>query len=200
MSSDPHILLIDDHAMFRTGLAMVLHAAWPEAGIHEVAFLEEAMDLSAERMDVVLLDIHLVGLSGLACITPLKRRWPGVKVVALSADTDAGTAREALTRGAQAFVAKTRSAPHIVEVVRAALAGELDTTLLSVEEPARPLTPRQVEVVALMHQGLANKQIAQFLGLSENTVRRHVQDILALLGVGSRTEAVFVARQRGLVY
>ena len=201
MGSPPHILIIDDHAMFRTGLAMVIRSALPQASVFEVGWFDQAMGLDADTMNVVLLDIELIGLSGLECIAPLKRRWPGVKVLTVSAHSDTHNIREALARGADQFIAKSESATRIVEAIEDALAGRLGAPeSLRPATSQRSLTPRQCEVIDLMHKGLPNKSIAQRLGLSENTVRRHVQDILTFFEVGNRAEAVFVARQRGLVY
>lgn len=198
----PHVLIVDDHAMFRTGLALVIRSALPQSTVFEVGGLEEALLLAAQNMDVVLLDIQLIGLSGLACIAPLKRRWPGARVLAVSAHTDPHSVRDALAQGADRFISKAESAAKIIEAINAALAGALggDEAQRQPATEQRSLTPRQCEVIELIHAGLPNKAIARRLGLSENTVRRHVQDILMFFEVGSRAEAVFVARQRGLVY
>lgn len=194
----PRVLIVDDHAMFRTGLAMVIRAALPDATVHEVGALEQAMALETDAMDVVLLDVQLQGINGLAGIAPMRRRWPGARLLVVSSHTDAHSVREAHARGADGFIAKTESAARIVEAIRLTLSGA--QVAQSPTPTSRSLTPRQCEVIELMHQGLPNKTIARRLDLSENTVRRHVQDILAFFDVGSRTEAVFVARQRGLVY
>ncbi|MFZ3120706.1 MAG: response regulator transcription factor [Variovorax sp.] len=196
----PRVLIVDDHAMFRTGLALVIRAALPDATVHEVGALEQAMALETDAMDVVLLDVQLQGINGLAGIAPMRRRWPGARLLVVSSHTDAHSVREAHARGADGFIAKTESAAKIVEAIRLALSGAQVVHPSASTPTSRSLTPRQCEVIELMHQGLPNKTIARRLDLSENTVRRHVQDILAFFDVGSRTEAVFVARQRGLVY
>jgi DNA-binding NarL/FixJ family response regulator len=123
-----------------------------------------------------------------------------VRVLVVSSHTDAQSVREARARGADGFIAKTEPAAKIVEAIQLALSAANTVSAAPSEGNARSLTPRQCEVIELMHQGLPNKVIAQRLGLSENTVRRHVQDILAFFEVGNRAEAVFIARQRGLVY
>ena len=194
------VLIVDDHAMFRTGLALVIQAAMPTATVVEAGSLEQAMGSAVEAVDVVLLDIQLAGLSGLECIAPIRRKWPGVPVLVVSSHTDPQTVRLALSRGATEFVSKAEPAARIVESIQAALAreGAADPAAAGAAR-ARSLTPRQCEVVDLLHQGLTNKVIARKLGLSDNTVRRHVQDILQFFAVGSRAEAVFVARRQGLV-
>ena len=187
--------------MFRTGLALVIRAALPEAVVHEAGFLDEALALHVDTMDVVLLDVQLLGANGLACIAPLCQRWPGLRVLVVSSHTDPHSVREAHARGADGFIATTEPAARIVEVIRLALNDALPAPARSPSAGSRSsLTPRQYEVIELMHRGLPNKVIARELKLSENTVRRHVQDILAYFEVGSRAEAVFIARQRGLVH
>ncbi len=194
-----HILLIDDHAMFRAGLSLVINRAMPQAGIYQVASVSEALDTAPEIMQLVLLDIKLKGSSGLESIGLIKRRWPGVPILILSSLDEAETVRVALARGAAAFVSKADTAEKIIEVM-----GQL----LS-DEPARPspatpgkdkgLTPRQREVLEFLHQGLTNKLIARKLALSDNTVRRHMQEILKYFGVATRAEAVYAARLQALV-
>ena len=186
--------------MFRTGLALVIRAALPEAVVHEVGSLDDAMALNADTLDIALLDVQLLGTNGLACIAPLRQRWPGLRVLVVSSHTDPQSVREAHARGADGFIAKTEPAARIVEAVRLALDGTLPAPAAPPSARSRSLTPRQYEVIELMHRGLPNKVIARELNLSENTVRRHVQDILGYFEVGSRAEAVFIARQRGLVY
>ncbi len=198
------ILFIEDHAMFRTGLGLVLKAAWPRAELMEVDSLDRALDMPFERPDVVLLDLQLPGLNGLHGIEPLKHRWPGVPVLVVSAQTDALTARQALERGACGFVSKAERADHVVRAIRAVLPGltpdpQGEAEAGMAQAAARALTPRQSEVLALLHKGMPNKAIARLLCLSDNTVRRHVQDILAFFSVDSRAEAVYQARKQGIV-
>lgn len=195
-----NVLLVDDHAMFRTGLALVIGSAMPKAVVIEAASLDEAMSIDADTMEVVLLDIQLAGLNGLECIAPIRRRWPDVPVVVVSSHTDPESMRLATARGAAEFVSKAEPAARIVELIRGVLRRDLTSGPMPLNPlRARHLTPRQCEVLELLSQGLANKVIARRLELSENTVRRHVQDILVFFDVGSRAESVFVARQRGLV-
>lgn len=200
----PHLLIIDDHAMFRTGLRMVLSASMEKAGVQEAGSLEEALRSDGATPDLVLLDVKLPGLNGVEGIGLLKRKWPAAPVLILSSLDEPETMRLALTRGAIGFISKADTAEKIVAVVEHILRGE---SLASAEQsdgdetgdsPA-PLTPRQCEVLDLLCQGLSNKLIARRLNLSEHTVRGHVQGILRFLQVSSRSEATFAARQRGLV-
>jgi len=198
--STPHVLLIDDHAMFRSGLKLVISSAMAEATIHEAGSLQEALDYTPEGLDVVLLDINLRGLSGLEGIELLQRKWPQVPVLMLSSQSEPETVRLALARGAAGFVSKAETADYIVQAIYKVLQGtpaELPTATDAAS--TRRLTPRQCEVLDLLNQGLSNKLVARKLSLSDNTVRRHVQDILEFFNVGSRAEAVAVARQLRLI-
>jgi len=192
--------LIDDHAMFRTGLRMVLDAGIQNTEIFEADASDAAIQAVADDIDLVLLDIKLVGLSGLESIALLKRKWPLVPILMLSAEDDPETVRQALLRGAAGFVSKAETAENIVAAVNLILRGQFSELAPAASgAPQRRLTPRQCEVLDLLHRGLSNKLIARQLALSDNTVRRHVQDILEFFGVASRAEAVFAARRQGLI-
>lgn len=194
------LLLIDDHAMFRAGLRMVLTSAMPQAGVIEAGSLKEALSAYATPPDVVLLDIQLPGLNGVDGIALLKRQWPEVAIVMLSSQDESEMVRLAMGRGATGFVSKAESADRIVEVINQVLSGELPLDApLAAAAPAVRLTPRQCEVLELLGEGLSNKLIARRLELAENTVRWHVQAILTLLQVSSRSEAAFAARRLGLI-
>ncbi|WP_114972730.1 response regulator transcription factor [Rhodoferax ferrireducens] len=194
------VALIDDHAIFRIGLGMVIGTAMPGTRIFEAASLDEALAGAPDHVDVVLLDIRLNGLSGLEGIGLLKHKWPMTPVLMLSSHDEPETVRLALARGAAGFVSKAQAAAQIVEAILLVLRGSVGG-LPSIASRAAPrrLTPRQCEVLELLHQGLSNKLIARQLTVSDNTVRRHVQDILEFFGVASRTEAVFAARCQALV-
>lgn len=197
-----HILLIDDHAMFRTGLRMVLEINIPNMAIFEAGALNEALHDTEITPDIVLLDIHLPGLNGLEGIALIKRKWPAVPVLVLSAHDEAQVIRSVLARGATGFLSKAETVEKIIETVRLTLQGsacKTDEAEGLDNEPPHRLTPRQCEVLDLLCRGMSNKLIARELTLSENTVRTHVQAILGFLQVSSRTEAVFMARNRGLV-
>lgn len=198
------ILLIDDHALFRCGLRMVLASGIPELEVAEAGSLEEGLRAGMDSPALVLLDIQLHGLNGLEGIALVKRKWPDAAVVILSSDAGPNNVRMALERGAAAFVSKADSADNILALIERLRRGEpasLATQAPAAEGAAVPqlLTPRQFEVLDLLCQGLPNKVIGRRLGLSENTVRGHVQAVLAALQVSSRSEAGFAARRRGLV-
>jgi len=118
----------------------------------------------------------------------------------LSSQSEPETVRLALARGAVGFVSKAETADHIVQAICGALQGSTAALSSPTDKGVvRRLTPRQCEVLDLMSQGLSNKLVARRLSLSDNTVRRHVQDILEFFNVGSRAEAVVAARQQRLI-
>ena len=201
-----NILLIDDHAMFRSGLRMVLDANLPGMKMLEAGTLNEALQSSDFVPDVFLLDIKLPGLNGVEGIALLKRKWPLVPVLVLSSQDDPETVRSAFARGAVGFVSKADTAEKIVEAINLVLNRQapvpMDTARGSDNAQSLPLqhlTPRQCEVLDLLCLGKSNKLIARQLTLSENTVRVHVQAIMGFLQVSSRSEAAFEARRRGLI-
>jgi len=201
--SSLRILLIDDHAMFRSGMSMVLQSAMGNVEIVEAGSLDEAVLRCVDTPAVILLDIQLQGLNGLECIAILQRRWPRTPIVMLSSYAEPSTVNAALARGATTFVSKADTAAAIVSVIERVLKRELPVAVpgayrQTIDDGPR-LTPRQCEVLNLLCQGLPNKVIGKRLDLSENTVRGHVQALLNFLQVSSRTEAAFEARRRSLV-
>lgn len=199
------ILLIDDHAMFRSGLRLLINQSMPDANVFEAGSLNEIMTVKPEQPDVALLDIKLPGLNGLEGIALLKRKWPSTPVIMLSSEDEPQTKNQALDRGATGFVSKAESADNIILSIKLALNGEFNALMTfskghDVATPkAEHLTPRQYQVLDLLNRGLSNKLIARELSLSENTVRGHVQAILEFFQVVSRSEAVFEARQRKII-
>lgn len=195
------IILIDDHEIFRAGVRMVIQSCLADAVIFEAGTLNQALNLNCDAPVLVLLDIKLPGLNGCDGIDLLKRKWPGAKVLVLSSQDEPEMVRLTQARGAAGFISKARSADDIMLLICRTLSGQteaFDAVAIAAAPPPH-LTPRQLEVLELLCQGLSNKLIGRKLGLSENTVRGHVQAILAFLGVASRAEAAFAARCQGLV-
>lgn len=196
------ILLIDDHAMFRQGIHMVLSQAMPTALVLEAGSMSEAFTKARAAPSVVLLDVQLPGLNGIEGLGMLKKKWPDTPVIVLSSHLEVEVINLALERGATTFISKVESAARILEAIQTVLAGESPPNPV---EPANGqgtidhLTKRQCEVLDLLCQGLSNKLIARRLVLSEFTVRGHVQAILRFLQVSSRSEAAFAARRMGLL-
>ena len=195
--SDLRILLVDDHAIFRHGLRALLSDVMPMAQVSEAGSLEDALALDIPAPSLALLDIKLPGVGGIDGIALLRQRWPASKVIILSGLEAPEASLEALASGAAAYIAKSESPERILDRIGKAL--EVGAAPSSPPPQNGHLTQRQREVLDLLCQGLSNKLIARHLALSENTVRRHVQDILDYFHVESRSEAVFVARRRGLI-
>lgn len=204
------LLIVDDHAMFRTGLRMVLMEGFPGVVVQEAASIEQAVRVTDVQPDLVLLDIQMQGVNGLEGLGLLRQRRPQVPVVMLSSMVEPDTIALALSRGARAFVSKGDTASRIIEVIQQTLGepAQTDARVRPLRADNRPnpsasstprLTPRQCEVLDLLCEGLSNKVIARRLALSEFTVRGHVQAILGLLGVTSRSQATFAARQHRLI-
>ena len=211
-------MLVDDHALFRTGLRMVLEASDRVGEIVEAGSLDEALALGNQgaRVDAVLLDILMPGLSGLDGVTLLKKHLHKVPVIMLSSQADAATVRQAKLRGAEGFVSKAAAAEEIFRAIEKVLAGRTYyfadsgnapvTPIGQADEGAAasaaerpPLTVRQLEVLCKLCLGLSNKLIARQLGVSENTVRVHVAAIFAYLNVVNRSEALLKAQRLGIV-
>ena len=200
------ILIVDDHALFRSGLRLVLAADLADIQIYEASSIHEAIHSAYPEPSVILLDIELNGLNGLDGIGLLKRTWPQVEVVMLSSDTSSATAQLALVRGASAFVTKAETAKKILALVQSIIGQKYHPNSVPVAPTQQPcditlqLTARQCEVLDLLSKGLSNKVIARELHCAENTVRGHVQAILLFFNVSSRSEAVYAAKQKGVIH
>ncbi len=192
------ILIIDDHALFRSGIVSMLSTAFDRVLIRDCASLHEALAAADVVPTVVLLDIQLPGIGGLEGMGLLQQRWPAARIVVVSALDLPDTVGAALAQGACAFLSKTDRPDRMMTVLREMLdRPSANPPVGAVVCPS--LTPRQAEVLILVGRGLSNKMIGRHLGLSEHTVRGHVQGLLAVLGVTRRAEAVFKAQQLGLM-
>lgn len=194
------LLLVDDHRLFREGLALLLRDRPGLGRAYEAGTIDEALNFvdAAPPVGMILLDIALPGVDGLAGMASLQQAFVGVPVLVLSGSEDPVHRQLALGQGAAGFVEKSASGEEICEAILRVWRG--DRVFPPIPEPqATGLTPRQEDVLRHLGEGLSNKAIARHLGLSENTVRVHVSAILALLGATSRTEAVMAAHRRGWI-
>lgn len=203
----PQILIVDDHALFRSGLRLVLSTDLTDAQIYEASSIYEAIHNDQLAPTIVLLDIELNGLNGLDGIALIQRTWPFSSIVMLSSDTSSSTSQTAMARGATAFVTKAETAKKILSIVHQIINQKNHiNTLEKFSVPTsnssleNQLTARQYEVLDLLCKGLSNKLIARELGCAENTVRGHVQAILLFFNVASRSEAVYAAKQQGVIH
>lgn len=199
------ILLIDDHALFGDGLALLLRKQYPDCRLTQALSCGEGLALAekAKDLSLVLLDLQLPDLHGFEGLKRLKAARPGLPVVLVSAWTSPEVVQEGLNYGASAFLSKAAPAREMLRSLKKFLRPPKKAAKA---EPAgagprlKPvLTTRQREVLAQVVLGKANKEIADTLGLTLNTVRAHMATILKSLGARSRTEASLKAVKLGLV-
>jgi two-component system, NarL family, response regulator LiaR len=204
------ILIADDHAMVRSGLAAFLDAFDDLELVGEAADGLEAVKLCDElQPDIVLMDMLMPGMDGPAATRLIHARWPATRVIALTSFGQESLVQGALQAGAISYLLKNVSHDELAQAIRAAhigratLAPEAMQALIRVAtrlpEPGLDMTPREREVLALMVKGLSNPEIAGRLSVTESTIKSHVSSILSKLEVTSRTEAVSLAIQRHLI-
>lgn len=202
------VLLCDDHAVVREGLARMLAAA---AGIEVVGSAADGADGVEEtlrlRPDVVLMDISMPVLDGVEATRRIVAEAPGTRVVVLTSIPDDGRVLEAVDAGAIGYVFKDTEGSELVRAIRAAAAGgaPLDPRAAravlergSAVDPAAGMTAREREVLALIGAGLTNRAIATRLGISEATVKAHLTQIYRHIDVADRTQAAIWASENGL--
>jgi DNA-binding NarL/FixJ family response regulator len=199
------VLVVDDHALFRAGVANIINQEPDLRVVAEAANGAEAVD-AYERVhpDAVLLDLRMPVMEGVEAVRRIRERDPRARVIVLTTyDTDEEIAR-ALKAGAKAYVLKDIAANELVGCIRDVLAGKTYLAPAAAAKLAEgvtrvQLTPRELATLRLMADGKANKEIASALGISDRTVKTHLGHLFEKLGVTSRTEAVKVATRRGLV-
>jgi DNA-binding NarL/FixJ family response regulator len=207
-SSGPiRILIVDDHPVVRDGVAAILSTQPDLLVVGEAADGEAAVRLHEElRPDVVLMDLELPLMDGVAATERIRERRPDAKVIVFTAfDTD-DRILAAVRAGAQGYLLKGAPRDDIFRAVRVAhLGGSLiepvvaSRLLRQVRDAPPELTPREQEVLELLARGMPNREIADTLFVSERTAKFHVSAILRKLDAANRTEAALIARQRGLV-
>jgi NarL family two-component system response regulator LiaR len=204
------VLVVDDHALVRSGLRFFLLAFDDLELVGEAKNGEEALKLCAQiQPDVVLMDLMMPGMNGVAATGIISERWPNIRVIALTNFQEAEMVQAALQSGATGYLLKNVLAEKLAEAVRAAHAGQptlapeaTQALIDAVKQPAAlgsDLTPREREVLTLMVKGLSNADIADRLVIGLSTVKFHVSNILSKLGVSSRAEATALALQQRLV-
>jgi two-component system nitrate/nitrite response regulator NarL len=196
------ILIIDDHALFRAGLRMLLSTIGRDVQCIEAGSIADALALIARHSDLqlCLLDLTLKNEHGLAAIQQIKEAAPQVAVVVVSGSDDSDTIGSCIDAGAMSFIPKSATPDVLKHALRHILKGEVylpDQIISAMEnKPAGPpLTPRQLQVLQALSRGLPNKLIAHELGLSEHTIKDHIAAVFAALGARNRTEAVIKASQ-----
>jgi DNA-binding NarL/FixJ family response regulator len=204
------VIVADDHPLFRTAIKEALEANQGETTFLEASSFETLQVLvdANQDVDLVLLDLHMPGVSGFAGLVYLCKRYPSVPVVIISATEDPLVIKRALEHGAAGFIPKSSSIETITDAINQILMGEIwapesvqsnlpgnNVSELAMAERMAQLTPQQFKVLMMMSQGLLNKQIAYELGVSEATIKAHVSAIMSKLNVSNRTQAVLAASQ-----
>ena len=215
MTEPTRVFLVDDHAVVRRGLASYLdgeddidvigQADGGRPALSQLAVLAN----SGELPDVILMDLLMPDLDGITATAEIKARWPEVAVLAVTSFLEEAKVRAALQAGASGYLLKDAEADEVAAAIRAIATGRVHlapavaatlVTAIRAPKPARlELTPREHEVIVLVAQGRTNQQIATRLGVTERTARTHVSNILAKLGLTSRTQAAMWAAGEGLV-
>jgi DNA-binding NarL/FixJ family response regulator len=202
------VIVADDHPLFRTAIKEALKASQGETTFLEASSFETLQELVEKNQDVdlVLLDLHMPGVSGFSGLVYLCKRYPSVPVVIISANEDPMVIQRALDHGAAGFIPKSSNLKTITSAINDILMGEVwapvskqsnlpgnNVSELALAERMAQLTPQQFKVLMMVSQGLLNKQIAYDMGISEATVKAHVTAIMHKLGVSNRTQAVLAA-------
>ena len=199
------VLVVDDHALLRTGVANIINQ---ESDLRVVAEASNGLEAVAaferHRPDVTLLDLRMPVMEGVEAVRQIRERDPNAKVIVLTTyDTDEDISR-ALKAGAKAYVLKDISAEGLIGCIHDVLAGKTYLAPAAAAKLAEgvtrvQLTPRELSTLQLIADGRSNKEIASELHISERTVKTHLGHLFDKLGVTSRTEAVKIATRRGLV-
>lgn len=203
------VFIVDDHPMMRVGLAAMVSAEADLVCVGEAASGADALKLvPATAPHLVLMDLVMPQMDGIAAMTALRKQLPHTRFVVLTSLVDAATIKRAIAAGASGYLVKTASPQEMVSMIRSTLGGQrvmsaeaTDAVIAEAQrEPAgADLTPRERELLALMSRGLNNQDIAEELAIAVATVKFHITNILGKLQVDNRTEAVLKAIKHKLV-
>ena len=204
---DPiNILLVDDHPIVREGLAALIERRGEMRVVAEAAEGETAVALYAQHQpDVVLIDLRMPGMGGVAAITAVRQQFPTARFIILTTYDGDEDIYRGLQAGAMAYLLKDTPRQELLDTIRAVYAGQKrippEVAAKLIERMLGPaLTEREQAVLDLIVRGRSNKEIGQELSITEGTVKAHVNNVLGKLGVSDRTQAVTEALRRGLAH
>jgi DNA-binding NarL/FixJ family response regulator len=213
------VLLVDDHTLVRKGLAQVLSFAAEDAEVSEASSSQEALELLHRvPQDVALVDIRMPGRDGLDLLKEIKETWPTLPVIILTSFDNAEYVRRALADGASGYLLKDALPEDLSQAITVALSGagnvlspravrNLFEGNQEAEQKAEAaqsrsanagLTKRETDIMALLAEGLSNRDISKKLFLSEKTVKAHLAAVFRKLGVSNRTQAAMAAVSMGM--
>ena len=204
------VMIVDDHDMVRRGLAAFLRVKSDLQLVGEARDGLEALTVCENvQPDVILMDLVMPRLTGAEATRSIRERWPHIQIVALTSFEEKDLVRDALRAGAISYLLKNVTAEELASAIRAAnsghstLAPEAMHALIQTSEPDPQsdydLTPRELQVLALLVQGMSNPDIAKQLIVSRSTAKAHVSNILSKLGVSNRAEAITLAIRKDLI-
>ncbi|WP_044334240.1 response regulator transcription factor [Sphingomonas hengshuiensis] len=199
------ILIADDHPMLREGVSAVIEMQPDMAIVGEARDGEEAIErFEALRPDVTLMDLRMPGTSGVTAIEAIRKSHPEARIIVLTTFTGDAQALHALRAGAAGYLLKSSLRRDLLDAIRSVHSGRrhlqpeiaADIAFHAIDDP---LSPREIEILQLIANGNANKEIGRTLQLSEDTIKSHIKNIFAKLYVSDRTHAVTVAARRGII-
>src|SRR5262245_10866726 len=199
------ILSVEDHPVFRQGLVMIIETEPDMVLVAQAANGVEAIaEFRRHRPDITLMDLRLPGANGTDILISIRGEFPDARIIMLSSSDSDGEIQRALRAGASGYVLKSMPQDELLNVIRSVHAGKRHVpaevaVLLAEHLGEEDLTPRELQVLRLIRDGSKNKQIADKLSISENTVNFHIKNIVDKLGANDRTHAVTIAVRRGLL-
>jgi DNA-binding NarL/FixJ family response regulator len=199
------VLVVDDHPVLRDGVAAALQNQADMVMVGEARNGEEAAErFRALRPDVTLMDLQMPGMNGVDAITAIRAEHPDARIIVLTTYTGDAQAVRALKAGAAGYLLKGSLRTELIDAIRDVHRGHRHVTRDVADEIAthvvdETLSEREIAILRLVAIGKANKQVAAELGLSEETIKGHMKNIFAKLGVADRTHAVTLAARRGII-